>query len=484
MNHKDPIDQFLDAIFPDSLESRKSSEETKEEPAAVKGKPAVPEPDPPTGAEDPSELTTEDVQASLSRNKEGRVMQTMFNCQTALNLDPVIGGKLRRNQMTGMIDLVGEVPWNRGPGISLTDTDVHEIESRFELSYGLSPGKKMQNTIDLVANQNRYHPVVERLESFTWDGQPRVRRMLHHFLGAEQSEFTEEVTLLMMRAAIRRVLKPGCKFDQMVCFIGDQGAGKSTFFRFLALEDEWFSDDLKSLDDRRIFEKLQGHWIIEMSEMLTLANAKSIEEIKSFLSRQKDTHRVAYGRFPQDYLRSCIFVGTTNSMEFLPLDRSGNRRFIPVAIYPDRADVHILDDEQASRAYIRQAWAEMMQIYKQDEDKPLCLPRRMEKRRHELQLQFMPEDGKAGIIRDWMEKRAPEYICGMMVWREALGETQQPKNYELREIAEIIRHTPGWEVVSSHRFGNEYGIQRAYRNPNGGFQDIPDEIRNEVPFSL
>lgn len=176
MNHKDPIDQLLDAIFPDSPESRKSSEETEQEPPAVESKPAVPEPDPSTRAEYPGELTTEDVQASLSRNKAGRVMQTMFNCQTALNLDPVIGGKLRRNQMTGMIDLVGEVLWNRGPGISLTDMDVHEIESRFELSYGLSPGKKMQNTIDLVANQNRYHPVVERLESFTWDGQPRVRR--------------------------------------------------------------------------------------------------------------------------------------------------------------------------------------------------------------------------------------------------------------------------------------------------------------------
>ena len=474
--HGDYIDQLLDKIIlpeptPEDAESAPEGTLVKEAASAPK-------------ADDSSGLTIQDVQDSLNRNKEGRVLQTMFNCEMALTLDPIVGRKLRKNMMTGMIDLVGEVPWLRGPGLALTDTDVHEIESRFELSYGLSPGKKMQNTIDLVANQNRYHPILERLRSFTWDGKPRVRQMLHHFLGAEQSEFTEEVTLLMMRAAIRRVVKPGCKFDQMVCFIGDQGAGKSTFFRFLALEDEWFSDDLRSLDDRRIFEKLQGHWIIEMSEMLTLANAKSIEEIKSFLSRQKDTHRVAYGRYPQDYLRSCIFVGTTNSLEFLPLDRSGNRRFIPVAIYPEQAEVHILDDEKASRTYIRQAWAEMMQIYKQDEDRPLCLPKRMEKQLHELQLQFMPEDGKAGIIRDWMEKRAPEYICGMMVWREALGETGQPKNYELREIAEIIRHTPDWQVVSSHRFGNEYGTQRAYKNPNGGFQDIPEEMRNEVPFSL
>ncbi len=429
-------------------------------------------------------LTAQDVKETLSLTKEGKVKQTMYNCVKALLLDPDVGGKLRRNMLTGKIDLVGDVPWNRTPGSSLCDTDVHEIESRFELQYDLNPGKKIQNSIDIVANQLRYHPILERLKSFVWDGKPRIRNMLHHFLGAENSEYTEEVTKLLMRAAIKRLEDPGCKFDQMVCFIGDQGAGKSTFFRFLAIEDDWFSDDLRKLEDKNIYEKLQGHWIIEMSEMLTLANSKSIEEIKSFLSRQKETHRIAYDKYAEDRRRSCIFVGTTNSMEFLPLDRSGNRRFIPVAVNPAEAEVHILDDEKASREYICQTWAEMMQIYEQDKDVPLCLPKPMEKQLKELQLQFMPEDSKAGVIRRWLEEEAPEYVCGLMIWREALGELGQPKTHELKEIGEIIRHTPGWEAVSSHRFGKEYGTQRAYKNPGGGFHDIPAEAQEELPFNL
>ena len=415
------------------------------------------------------ETTCEDVLAAMERTKNGAVRQTMVNCAKALMLDPDIGGKLRWNVLTGRIDLVGEVPWHREPGSPFTDTDLHEIESRFEARYELNPGKKIQNSIDVVANQQRYHPILDLLRSLVWDGKARVRNMLHHFLGAENSEYTEEVTLLLMRAAIRRLEEPGCKFDQMVCFIGDQGAGKSTFFRFLALEDDWFSDDLKKLDDTKIYEKLQGHWIIEMSEMLTLANARSIEEIKSFLSRQKETHRIAYDKYPQDRRRKCVFVGTTNSMEFLPLDRSGNRRFIPVAIDPEKAEVHILDNEEESREYIRQAWAEMMRIYEQDKERPLCLPKPMEKHLKELH---------------WMETSAPEYICGLMVWREALNELGQPKSYELKEIGEIIRHTPGWTAVSTHRFGGEYGIQRAYRNPGGGFHDIPKELEAEVPFNL
>ena len=88
-----------------------------------------------------------------------------------------------------------------------------------------------------------------------------------------------------------------------------------------------------------------------MSEMMATANAKSIEEIKSFLSRQKEVYKIPYETHPADRPRQCVFGGTSNALDFLPLDRSGNRRFIPVMVYPEQAEVHILEDEAASRAY-------------------------------------------------------------------------------------------------------------------------------------
>ena len=84
-----------------------------------------------------------------------------------------------------------------------------------------------------------------------------------------------------------RIYRPGCKADEMLCLVGQQGAGKSTFFRFLALNDDWFSDDLKQLNDSKIYEHLRGHWIMEMSEMIAAISAKSNEEIKSFLTGRK-----------------------------------------------------------------------------------------------------------------------------------------------------------------------------------------------------
>ena len=68
----------------------------------------------------------------------------------------------------------------------------------------------------------------------------------------------------------------------------------------------------------------------------TTANAKSIEEIKSFLSRQKEVYKIPYETHPEDRLRQCVFGGTSNALDFLPLDRSWNRRFLPVMVYPEQ----------------------------------------------------------------------------------------------------------------------------------------------------
>ena len=93
-----------------------------------------------------------------------------------------------------------------------------------------------------------------------------------------------------------------------------------------------------------------------MSEMIATANAKSIEDIKSFISRAKETYKVPYETHPADRLRQCVFGGSSNTMDFLPLDRSGNRRFLPIMVHPENAEVHILEDEAASRAFIDMMW--------------------------------------------------------------------------------------------------------------------------------
>ena len=302
--------------------------------------------------------TVTDVKEMLTKHSNGEIQRTIQNCITILQNDHVLADAIRLNLLSERIDIVKPVGWPRS-GKPLNDTDMKYILRRME-KYGISSEKKIESAIRIVANENRYHPIRDYLNSLKWDGTERIPHVLHHFLGAAEDEYTCEAMKIFLLGAF----KPGCKFEVMLCLVGGQGAGKSSFFRLLAVNDDWFSDDLKKLDDENVYRKMQGHWIIEMSEMIATANAKSIEEIKSFLSRQKETYKIPYETHPADRKRQCVFGGSSNTLDFLPLDRTGNRRFVPVMVYPERAEVHILADEQASREYINQMWAEAMEIYR------------------------------------------------------------------------------------------------------------------------
>ena len=176
----------------------------------------------------------------------------------------------------------------------------------------------------------------------------------------------------------------------------------------------WFTDDLKKLDDENVFRKMQGHLIIELSEMIATASARSIEDIKSFISRQSDIYKVPYETQPKDRPRQCVFGGTSNAMDTLPLDRTGNRRFMPVMVYPERADCHILDNEALSREYIEQVWAEAMEIFR-SEDFKLMLGKESSDYLKEYQKQFMPEDADAGMILAFLDNFKGDRVCSKIL---------------------------------------------------------------------
>ena len=233
------------------------------------------------------------MRESLSVTDKGKTANTIDNCRIVFCCDPLLRDAIRLNLLTDRVDIVRDLGWRRNTS-ALTDTDVKYLLLYFEQNYELTSEKKITAALSIVANENCYHPIQDVLNSLVWDGTPRIRSCLHHFLGADESDYVEEMLKHFLLGAIRRVFRPGSKYEEMLCLVGGQGAGKSTFFRLLAIRDEWFSDDLKKLDDDRVFQKLQGHWIIEMSEMLATSSAKSIEEIRSFISRQKETYRTPY----------------------------------------------------------------------------------------------------------------------------------------------------------------------------------------------
>ena len=431
----------------------------------------------------------EEIKAGLETTEKGGVRQSIRNCLTVFQRDPLLSGAIAYNILTDRKDIIKPIGFHR-ESTALTDTDMKYLLLYLEETYGLTSEKKIETAIGIVANENKYHPIRDFLNSLAWDGTERIRFCLRHFLGADVDDYTYEALKLFMLGAITRAFKPGSKFEIMLCLVGGQGAGKSTFFRLLAVRDEWFSDDLRKLDDDNVYRKLQGHWIIEMSEMIATANAKSIEEIKSFLSRQKETYKVPYETHPADRKRQCVFCGTSNTLDFLPLDRTGNRRFVPVMVHPELAEIHILDDEPAARAYLIQVWAEAMEIYRSGNFKLRFSPA-MNEYLKVHQRDFMPEDTKAGQIIEYLEKCSDNMVCSKQLFREALGHSfDEPKQWEIREINDIMNNSvTGWRAFSNPRyFRSPYGRQKGWEriqpdNGGGDFQELtPEEVEQlELP---
>ena len=68
---------------------------------------------------------------------------------------------------------------------------------------------------------------------------------------------------------------------------------------------------------------------MEIGELAGLKKAE-VETLRSFLSRQNDIYRAAFGKRATPHLRQCVFFGTTNAESGYLRDTTGNRRFWPV----------------------------------------------------------------------------------------------------------------------------------------------------------
>ena len=238
---------------------------------------------------------------------------------------------------------------------------------------------------------------------------------------------------------------------------------------------------------------MQRHPIIELSEMIATASARSIEDIKSFISRQSDIYKVPYETQPKDRPRQCVFGGTSNAMDTLPLDRTGNRRFMPVMVYPERAECHILDNEASSREYIEQVWAEAMEIFRSG-DFRLMLSKDSSEYLKDYQKQFMPEDADAGMILAFLDDFKGDRVCSKLLWKEALHRDYEPKRIELKQICDIMNNSvTDWVMSDGAMHFGDYGKQRGWvrvgssqeipdKADSDGFMEIPKQLELEIPF--
>ena len=347
-----------------------------------------------------AEFSDEDWQNGLELDKSGHVKNTLHNLTIILENDPNLKGVVFNQLLDGM-EIKGEVPWNH-PSKFWRDADDAQLISYVDAHYGTFSARNYDIAVTKVADDRAYHPIREFIESLPeWDKIPRVDTLLVDYLGAADTAYVRAVTRKTLCAAISRVLRPGCKFDSMLVLNGPQGVGKSTLIAKLA--GEWFSDSLNLGDtkDKTAAEKLQGYWILEIGELAGLKKAE-VETLRSFLSRQNDIYRAAFGKRATPHLRQCVFFGTTNAESGYLRDTTGNRRFWPVKTPGSgkKQSWNLTHEE------ILQIWAEALVYVRQGEK--LYLSAEMDALAKDEQREAMESDEREGLVREYLDTLLPE----------------------------------------------------------------------------
>lgn len=424
------------------------------------------------------------------REKSRSILQTVKNFETIMENDERFAGKMAFNEFSQQTCLVGDTPWQSG-GRPWSGYDDSALFSILQSEYGMKSRSDYFDALKNVSMAHKFHPIRETLDSFKWDGVEHIRRLLPDYLGVEDTDYSYHVMRLYMVGAVARAYDPGCKFDYTPILTGRQGLGKSTFLRLLALRDEWFNDSLDSLDSDKAAQSIIGSWVIELSELKSLARtAGGVDSVKRFLTATQDKIRLPYERRTDVFLRQCVFAGTTNKSDFLQ-DETGNRRFLIIQTGVNEPTKSLFSQDAAKD--IRNAWAQAVHIWKAEKPQ-LLLPDSCRGEAQRMQEDCMADDGKAGIIFEYLMDK--QRTCAVEVWQKALGENGRPQKWQSGEIVNTILSFPGWERMKSPaRFG-EYGMQKGLQKLHtksaenciptstfqSGFMKIDDDGLIALPF--
>ena len=206
-----------------------------------------------------------------------------------------------------------------------------------------------------VAKDATYHPVRDYLGGLTWDGKRRLKGFAQTYLGAEGSEYHDNICRCFFIGAVARIKVPGCKHDHMLILEGEQNEGKSTVAQ--RLFDPWYTDDMAELGTKDSQMQIRGAWGVEVAELSSMTRGE-VERVKAFVSRRTDRFRPSYGRHVIEVDRQAVFIGTTNADVYLK-DETGGRRYWPLRC--GRINLKAIADDRD------QLWAEAVHRYEAGE---------------------------------------------------------------------------------------------------------------------
>ena len=371
----------------------------------------------------------------LNKEKERQIIRNTENICRVLRGHPAFMEKFRYDVFNNAYQICIDGVW-RG----LEDTDAintqTEISILFPDFFGTVGKEMVYDAIIKVSKECMVDSASDYIRSIVWDQVPRVDHWLSKTYGVPDDAYHKAVASNWLKGLVKRIIKPGCKFDYVLVLEGDQGAKKSTSLAVLG--GDWHVETTMSTESKDFFMQFQGKAIIEFSEGETLSRTE-VKRMKAIITTQVDKYRAPYERASIDYPRRCVFAMTTNQEEYLK-DETGNRRWLPVKLVFQEANIEWLKknrDQLLAEAFHRAIVLEE-KVY----EFPEAETRKQQDSRR-------VRDANADMIVDWYwhsltPKQRNEGITIHQVHRDCLNSGYVAKSMdkliEMR-ISDVLRNT-------------------------------------------
>lgn len=288
--------------------------------------------------------------------------------------------KIRLDEFSDTI-YYGDVP--------LDDILESVIANKIDNVCHLSSPYKLRNVINEVALTNKFNSLRDVLDELVWDKKKRLNTLFHSYLGAPKNKLYGAMSTIWCVAAVKRVYEPGCKFDNMIILQGPQGIGKSMFCERLAMQPQWYVENVP-IGDKDALIQIRTSWLVNMDEITSL-NKKDAATAKNFITSSVDNYRSPFERHSKEHRRHCVFIGTTNEDTFLKDSTAVvERRYWVVPCSGTREDSFVRFNSLDADT-VKQIWAEAVYYYKNGQI-DLYIPNELWDEFAESQIQYKSED--------------------------------------------------------------------------------------------
>ena len=226
---------------------------------------------------------------------------------------------------------------------------------------GLKPNRSsIDEYLLAIADEHRFNPVRLLLDETVWDGTDRLAD-LYSMLGLKDGDTGATYLRKWLHQCVALALNDEAQpygADGVLVLQGEQGMGKTLFFRRLAVAPALFAEGVSiDMAVKDTIIQATGVWIAELGELdSTLRREQS--QLKAFLTQSLDRYRPPYARAEVNRPRRTSFCATVNPDQFLN-DDSGSRRYWVVKL--DSID---LDGVKGmTRDWIVQLWRQVYERF-------------------------------------------------------------------------------------------------------------------------